>query len=122
MSIAVDYFIPKCVSRETFMASLNVIYSAKGDITKYINNPSDYLLRMIVNKLITISNEFGVEGCQRLMFFRCTDNHEHISVLKTIWVVLDLLSEPLPISEDLTIDFNIDVDIDVYTRLKALIT
>lgn len=121
LSVAVDYFIPSCTSREVFTSSLNIIYSAKGDITKYLNNPDDYLLRMVVNKLITISNEFGVEGCQRLLFFRCTDNPDHLITLKSIWVALDLLDEPLPISNELTIDYTIDININIFTRLCELI-
>lgn len=122
LSVAVDYFIPSCVSREVFTSSLNIIYSAKGDITKYLNNPDDYLLRMVVNKIITITNEFGVEGCQRLLFFRCSDNEKHIIVLKTIWVALDLLNEPLPISNELTIDYSIDIDIDLFNRFQEMIS
>ena len=100
---------------------MNMLYSVKGDMTKFVSDPTEQLLRMIVNKLVIISNEFGVEGCQRLMFYRCTDLPTHLSILRTIWDYLDLMDEPLLISDTLTIDSSINTDSTIHTMLRKMI-
>ena len=118
---ALGYYRNRVLSREAFESSLYLMFTAKGDITKYLNAPDDQLLRMIVNKLVIMSNEFGLEGAQRLIFFRCRTSIPHVEVLRTIWSVLKLMDEPLLVSEGFTIDEHVSMNLFVADALGKMI-
>ena len=120
--VSICYLQNKHMTREMYNSALISLMSAKTDITKYISSKGDkHLLRLAINKLIILGNEFGVEGSQRLMFYRCKDSVKHLETLKTIWVALGLLEEPLQITDVLTIDYNtVEMDMDLYAVLSNL--
>jgi hypothetical protein len=121
-NVAVGYLSNKHITREMYNSSLVALMSSKTDITKFLSDrTNDYLLRLALNKLIIVSNEFGVEGSQRLMFYRCRDSMPHLVALKTMWTALNMLNEPLVITKDLTVDLHtVEIDIDMFVKLNNL--
>lgn len=113
-----ESFVSPCHTRQQFIDTLNLLNTAKGEISKYFGHRNDKNLRLLLNRVIILANEFGVEAAQRLLFFKCKDSVDHLVFLKTILTFLDWLEEPLLISSDLTIDFSIDIDATVFASLN----
>lgn len=68
-------------------------YDIKADITRYFTVGEHRNLRILINKMVIISNMFTFEIAQKLMFFRHKQFEEHISFLKTVFTFLDQMPE-----------------------------
>jgi hypothetical protein len=93
-----------CLSYAEFEEDLDMIQWVRGDMTRYITKREPNILRQAMNKLVILSNCFGTEGSQRLLFFRSQDRDDHMQFLRTVYLHLGTLKEPLYINDELVID------------------
>lgn len=107
-----------CFSTKEFFEDLSVIENIKSDITRYFNIPEERSLRILLNKLTVISNQFTPEIAQKLLFYRLRNAEEHINFLKTVYTFLDVMPDDLFINDELQITNKYIIIIDLWRSLE----
>jgi hypothetical protein len=107
-------------STKEFYQDLALIDNIKADITRYFTLGEHRNLRILINKLITISNLFTFEIAQQLLFFRHKQSEEHISFLKTVYTFLEQMPDILVVSEELVVDNKYIISITTWRDLECV--
>ena len=108
-------------STKEFYEDLALIDNIKADITRYFTVGEYRNLRILINKIIIISNMFTHEIAQKLLFFRHKNFDEHISFLKTVYTFLDQMPEFLVINDTFTIDDKYVISINTWRDLEQVL-
>lgn len=85
-----NYDNPQCMSTEEFYHDLNRFKYLKRLLKRYTQN-DDLQERLILNHLVVIYNVFGIEGANRMMFYKLEE--EYWSSIKTFLIFLNYLRE-----------------------------
>ena len=87
---AKNYMNPQFSDIEDFNEDLKRFKYIKRLLNRYIEN-NDLAERLILNHLICVSNVFGIEACNRMMWFKIDENH--YQYIKPFLVYLHYLPE-----------------------------
>lgn len=101
---------PVCLSKEDFIKDVRYLNQIRSDITRYLKKHDRMNLRILLNRFIVATNNFGPVDAMRFAFFVVRNHHQHIVILKTLFVFLEIFPENLQITDDLMIDDNVVID------------
>ena len=87
---AQHYNNPECVDAEEFYEDLNRFKYLKRLLRRYADK-GDLQERLILNHLIVLYNVFGIEACNKMMWYKINEEHWHY--LKPFLVYLNYLPE-----------------------------
>jgi hypothetical protein len=103
------YNNPECTDVEEFKQDLSRFKYLKRLLTRYEEH-GELQERLILNHIIVLYNVFGIEACNKMIWFKVEE--EHYSILKTFLVFLHYLPE----------DYKVEVPLDefVIQRLRNI--
>jgi len=87
---AKHYDNPECLDIEEFKQDLSRFKYLKRLLKRY-ELTGDLQVRLILNHIIVLYNVFGIEHCNKMMWFKINDEHWH--VIKPFLVYLHYLPE-----------------------------
>ena len=87
---AKHYDNPECLDIEEFKQDLSRFKYLKRLLKRY-ELTGDLQIRLILNHIIVLYNVFGIEACNKMMWFKIND--EHWNVIKPFLVYLHYLPE-----------------------------
>jgi hypothetical protein len=85
-----NYNNPECTDVEEFKQDLSRFKYLKRLLTRYEEH-GELQERLILNHLIVLYNVFGIEACNKMIWFKIDENHYHI--IKPFLVYLHYLPE-----------------------------
>ena len=85
-----NYNNPECTDVEEFKQDLSRFKYLKRLLTRYEEH-GELQERLILNHLIVLYNVFGIEACNKMVWFKIDENHYHI--IKPFLVYLHYLPE-----------------------------
>jgi len=85
-----NYNNPECTDVEEFKQDLSRFKYLKRLLTRYEEH-GELQERLILNHLIVLYNVFGIEACNKMVWFKIDKNHYHI--IKPFLVYLHYLPE-----------------------------
>ena len=87
---AQHYNNPECTDIEEYKQDLSRFKYLKRLLTRYEEH-GELQERLILNHIIVLYNVFGIEACNKMMWFKI--NNEHWHVIKPFLVYLNYLPE-----------------------------
>jgi len=85
-----NYNNPECMDVEEFKQDLSRFKYLKRLLTRYEEH-GELQERLILNHLIVLYNVFGIEACNKMVWFKIDESHYHI--IKPFLVYLHYLPE-----------------------------
>jgi hypothetical protein len=85
-----NYNNPECTDVEEFKQDLSRFKYLKRLLTRYEEH-GELQERLILNHLIVLYNVFGIEACNKMVWFKIDESHYHI--IKPFLVYLHYLPE-----------------------------
>lgn len=115
-----SYKKPVCLSTDEFIKDISSVERLKSDLTRYKSDKEPRQLRIIINKIVTFSNLFGVIPACKLIFWKLRKDEWHINFLMTILIFLRILGkESLIISKDLVLyPENYGINDEIFKELE----
>lgn len=97
LSAAKSYRKRLCFTTQSFrydIAHLDI----NNDLRKYFDDPSNQMLRMVLNKLITACNLFGPDACE-LILFKIQHNIKYHILVSHLFNALGIMKDFTPDKE-----------------------
>lgn len=116
--IAAKAYQPVCLSQEDFIKDVKFLDQIKADITRYLKTKDEGSLRILINRFVIASNNFGPFEAMRLTMFIVRKHYQHIIILKTLFVFLNIFPHSLHITSTLVIDDKFMIDEDLLRELQ----
>lgn len=108
---ALDHYQPPRFSMDEFHEDLNKVIVIKKMLRRYTNNKT-INERLLLNSIILIINQFGVEATNIILFYKV--EREHHSILKTFLAYLNSFRD------NEFVDDLVTFDSDITERLKEI--
>ncbi len=108
---ALDHYQAPFFSHDEFNGDLNKIIVLKKLFRRY-SNDSDLNVRLALNNIIIVLNQFGVKAANTMLFYKVED--EHHGILKTFLVYLNSF-----VGNEF-VSLSCDLDADIVEELKDI--
>lgn len=113
---AKHYDNPECHATEEFHEDLNKLKYLKKIFKRY-RDMGEINTRLTLNYIITFYNLFGVDGSNKMMFFKLKDYHD---VLKPFLVMLNYMPEIIDLGKARIRSSDIAMDPKIIAELRKI--